>query len=490
MQSLLKIDFQEGDLPSLHPHDLMVYLRGISIGKTLYEGLTRIDEKGKAQLAGAQSVDVSPSGLTYTFKLRKNHWSDGTPVTAFQYEAAWKEALSPQSACPRPDLLYMVKNSAEVKKGALPLDALGIKAIDSQTLLVELGRPSPHFLELLAQPLTAPLQNPSDRSIKAFNGPFMLTEWKKNSLLRFKPNPHFWNKSKVSLAQIDVSIVQDPETAYALYEKKELDWIGVPLCPLSSEQVEHLKAKKELLSHPIARAFWVFLNTQHKNLSSPSIRRALSMAIDRDAITQNVFLGNNPLLKPIPHALLQASAKLKEDLTEAQREFEKGLQELGFKKENFPALTITYSHQANRKQLAEYLQNAWKQAFGIDVRLEPQEWNTLRTNLGTGQFEISGAFEAAFYHDPLEMLEKMSALGPSNFPQWVFPAYQQKIRAAEQEANFSERMQLLTEAEEILMEEMPLIPISSDKFLFAHKPGLRGYRFDSVGAIDFSYAKL
>lgn len=491
MQSLLKIDFQEGDLPSLHPHDVMVYLRGISIAKTLYEGLTRMDEQGKAVLAGAKSVDTSPDGLTYTFHLRKNQWSDGAFVTAFQYEAAWKEALSPQSACSRPDLLYIVKHARDIKKGLLPVTSLGIQALDSETLQVQLERPSPHFLELVAQPIAAPLQNPSERSLHAFNGPFMVSEWKKNSLLRLKPNPYFWNKKEVSLAQIDVSIIQDPETAYALYEKKELDWIGVPLCPLSSEQVLHLKVKNELLSHPIARAFWVFLNTQHKALSSPSIRKALSLAINREAITQNIFLGNQPLAKPIPPQLLpSSSAYLKEDHLAAKKEFEKGLDELHLTKENFPKLTISYSQQANRKQLAEYLQNAWTQVFDIHVELEPQEWNTLRTNLGSGQFEISGAFEAAFYHDPLEMLEKMSGLGPANFPQWVFPLYQEKVKFAGEEANLEERMKFLKQAEEILAEQMPFIPISTDKFLFAHKNGLRGYVFDSVGAIDFSYAKM
>ncbi len=177
MKDALKIDFQEGDLTSLHPHELIIYLRGISIGKTLFEGLTRMDEQGKAQLAGAQSVDISRNGLFYIFKLRENHWSDGTPVTAIQYESAWKEALSPVSFCKRAELLYMVKNAAEAKRGEVPLDAIGIKALDDQTLFIELARPSPHFLELLAQPICAPLKNPSEKTISHFNGPFLLDKW-------------------------------------------------------------------------------------------------------------------------------------------------------------------------------------------------------------------------------------------------------------------------------------------------------------------------
>lgn len=490
MNDSLKIDFQEGDLSSLHPHDLMIYLRGISIGKTLFEGLTRINSEGKPELAGAESVDISLNGLFYTFKLRENHWSDGDPVTAFQYETAWKEALSPVSFCPRPDLLYMVKNAVEVKKGEKPISELGIKALDNETLFIELARPSPHFLELLAQPICAPLQNPSERELKAFNGPFQVTSWERNAALKLKPNPYFWNKDKVRLQEIEVSMVQETETAYSLYEEKKLDWIGVPLCPLSCEQIEHLKKKSALLSHPIDRAFWVFLNTKHPSLSSPSVRKALSLAINREMITHNVFIGNHPLDKPIPKALLpiEAHYPLKEDLIEAKRLFEQGLKELGLTKETFGPLVITYSQQANRKQLAEYLQNAWVKALGIDVQLEPQEWNVLRTNLASGQFQVSGCFEASFYHDPLELLERMVCLSSSNFAQWVFPLYQQKIASASMELDVDQRMHLMAEAEDILIDQMPFIPISSDRFLFAHHPRLKGYAFDAVGAIDFSYA--
>lgn len=492
MKNSLKIDFQEGDLTTLHPHDLMIYLRGISIGKTLFEGLTRIDENGKAMMAGAKSVNVTPNGLKYTFKLRENHWSDGSPVTAKQYEMAFKEALSSDSPCPRPDLLFMIKNSKEVKKGEMSLKALGVRSQDDRTLTIELNRPSPHFLELLAQPLCAPLQNPRERELKAFNGPFMVTKWDRNDALILKPNPYFWNREKVQLPEIDVMMVQEPETAMALYEEEKLDWIGVPLCPLSTEQIDHLQKKNQIISRPIERAFWVFLNTKHESLSIAAIRKALSLAIDREAITHSVLIGGNPLDKAIPHSLLpiQSHELLREDLVEAKRQLEIGLKELGMKKEDFPPLVITYSQQANRKQLAEYLQAAWSSALDIEIKLEPQEWNVLRTNLGNGDFEISGAYEASFYHDPLEIMERMVTLNTSNFPQWTFPLYQEKIGEASMEVDISQRMNLLSEAENILLEEMPFIPISSDRFLFAHHPKLRGYTFDSVGAIDFSYASM
>lgn len=488
----LKLNFQEGDLPSLHPHALMVYLRGISVAKNLYECLTRIDSQGKPQLAGAESVSVSQDHLRYTFKLRDNHWSDGTPVTAFQYEEAWKEALSPTSSCSRADLLYMIKNGEQAKKGEAPLDSVGVKAIDEKTLIVDLAYPSPYFLELAAQPICAPLVNPKKKEPTEFNGPFLVNTWKHGDYLQLNKNPFYWDKHSIALNQIDIYMVQDTMTAFAMYEKGAIDWIGVPLVPLSKEILSSLEKSEHLQSHPIDRVFWVFLNTEHPSLSSPSIRQALSLAVDRSAITQHIFTGGDPLNKPLPSNLLpdDSSLILEKNIAKAKDKFEEGLKEMGLTREALAPLVITYSQQAGRKQLAEYLQQVWSKTFGINVQVEAQEWNVLRSNLEKGLFTISGCYEAAFYNDPLEILGKMLTVNPNNFSRWVNPEFKQKVLQAKQEGAQEKRRELLAEAERIVMEQMPFIPISSDVFKYAHHPALKGYVFDYVGACDFSHASL
>lgn len=140
----LKLNSSE-ELPSLHPHQLVYPIRGRCVAKVLFECLTRINDQGKAELSGAKSVNISPDQLRYTFVLRANKWSDGTPVTAFHYENAWKEALSPTSTAMRADLLYMIKNAEAVKRGDLPLEAVGIKATDAETLIVDLASPFQNF---------------------------------------------------------------------------------------------------------------------------------------------------------------------------------------------------------------------------------------------------------------------------------------------------------------------------------------------------------
>jgi len=488
----LRLNFQEGDLPSLHPHSLMIYLRGLCIAKNLFECLTRIDENGKAQLAGAKSVDVSSDQLHYTFVLRDNKWSDGTLVTAYQYEQAWKDVLSPNSTSSRADLLYILKNAIEVKKGEIPLEELGVKALDDKTLSVELAYPSPYFLELVAQPICAPLVDLSKKEPLVFNGPFFVDSWKRNDKLRLKANPHFWDKEHISLKQIDIFMVQDVMSAFSLYEKNEIDWMGAPLCLLSNELSDQFKKNHSLKSQPIDRAFWIFLNTTHPCLSSPTIRQALSLAIDRSMITTHILINGHPLNKPLAFGLLPIPVQdgLKENLSEARLKFEQGLKELSLTKKTFPPLVISFSQQANRKQIAEYLQEVWSSAFGIQVQVQAEEWNVLRSNLEKGLFEISGCFEAAFYNDPLEIFEKFASINPSNFSKWVYPAFVEKVSLAKRESNPKKRMELLAEAEQILIEQLPVIPICSDVLHFTHPPGLEGYIFDYVGAVDFSRASF
>lgn len=492
IMTVLKINFQEGDLPSLHPHEFAIHLRGISIGKCLFEGLTRIGEDGTVQLAGAKSITPSIDGLSYTIALRDNWWSNGTLVTASHYANAWKAALLPASPCTRADLLYPLKNGEESKKGLLSIDEVGVKVLDDKTLLVELAYPCPYFLELLSTTVFYPLLDPENRGVSAFNGPFALDMWEREECLRLKPNPYYWNKKNVSIRQIEVSMMRDMSAVFNSYEGGVLDWIGVPLCNLTAEQIDYFKKTDSLKSHPVDRVFWVFLNTDHPALSSRLIRQALSLAIDRNKITQHILTGGKPLSKPFPSTLLSSasSAKIDENLFRAKELFEQGLQDLGFTRQTLPPISISFAQQASRKQFAEYLHQAWVDAFGIDVRLDAQEWNVLRANLDQGRFHAAGCMEAAFYKDPLEVLERFVSRKPGNFSQWVNPEFSQKVLLAKQECDASSRTALMAEAEEILIDQMPFIPICSDRLLFSHHPGLKGYVFDYVGAIDFSYATL
>jgi oligopeptide transport system substrate-binding protein len=222
----LHINFKEGDVSSLHPHELPSTRRGLSIAKVLFEGLTRIDAKGKIQLAGARRVEISPNGLHYLFHLGDNRWSNGMNVTASQYEAAWKKALASDCNCPHKELLYLLENGAAIQEGRLPLDRIGVKALGEKTLFVTLDAPCPDLLMHLSQPIFFPLFHCERKMQTEFNGPFLVAIWDKDERLCLKANPYFWNREKVSLQQIDVFMIQNPAEILALYEQQTLDWIG------------------------------------------------------------------------------------------------------------------------------------------------------------------------------------------------------------------------------------------------------------------------
>jgi oligopeptide transport system substrate-binding protein len=380
----------------------------------------------------------------------------------------------------------VLKNAKEAKEGELTFEGVGVKAIDNETLVIELANPSPHFLELVAQCTYAPLIDAQEKEPRQFNGPFLIKEWRRGDYLQLAPNPYYWDHEHISLKQIDILMVQNVMTAFSLFEKNEVDWTGYPLGVLPAELVNHLQVQNILISQPVARAYWMFLNTEKTHLSSPSIRRALSLALNRSIIATHVMVDGRPLSKPIPSMLLPSSAiPLKEDLLEAQAEFEQGLKELGLTKETFPSLTINYSQQANRKSFAEHIQEIWTKAFGIKIQLEAKDWNMFRSDLEKGLYEIGASYNAMICTDPLEPLERFTKITPSNFSKWVNPQYQEKISLAKKEKDVKLRMEYLADCEQILMDQMPFIPICSEVLLFAHHPDLKGYVIDGVGNIDF-----
>lgn len=487
--SYLRLNFQQGEVPSCHPFLSAGHMRGRTLGKLLFEGLTRIDSTGEPALAGAKEVQISSDKTRYTFLLRDNHWSDGSEVTADHYVSAWRHALTPGSNCPRADFFYLIKNGQKAKKGEISIENIGVQALDSKTLMVELENPSSHFLSLLAQPLFAPLKQPEEDP-KIFNGPFKIGNWIKGVSIQLEANSCFWNCRHVPLNGITIDYVEDQMTATYMYEKGQIDWIGEPLSALTKESTLELVRKNQALFQPVDRFFWIYLNTHQSVLKSQKIRKALSLSIERKQIVDHVCVGGEPILTPVPAAMISYSRfqTQREDLELAKRLFSEGLQELDLIEA--PCIVLSYIADASRKQIAEYLKERWEDALGLTIKLQGCEWNVLNNNLERGNFEIGGCMASAFYGDPLEFLDRFETLGNGNFPQWESDAFKEKLSLIRQEVNEQKRMDLLAEAEKILVDEMPIIPVYHCVHAYAHNPALKGYVLDGGGCVDFAYSRL
>lgn len=486
---VLRINFQDGDLPSLHPH-VGIDFRIRSLQSALFECLTRVNPEGIPEPAAAERITISPCGKIYTFFMRPSQWSNGEKLTAFHFENAWKQALTPGSLCLRPDLFYPIKNALKVKKGEMPLDDVGIRSLDENTLQIELENPAPYFLDLVANPMFSPLCEDKEEPT-SFNGLFLISSWKKEERITLIPNPSYWDVDHVQLKQIDISIVKDSNTALALFEKGELDWIGSPFSSIPFEAIPSYVSKGLMQSKEVARVFWLYCNTNEGPLQSANIRKALAFAINRQEITEHVLQGQLPTPSPLPNSLNlldSALLPLQGSVEIAKGFFEEGLKELGLTKESFPPLVLSHSHISGQKQLAEAIQSDWSKILGIPVEIKGSEWNVFFSDLGKGNFQIGGCLKSAFFKDSLYHLELLKdKTHVYNVSRWEDPHYQQLLSDAVKTVEGGLRRELLKKAEAILMEQMPVIPIYSEQYQYILHPSVQGVFVHELGHVDFKW---
>lgn len=491
-EKVLRINFQDGALPSIHPH-LGIDYRIRSLQSALFEGLTRMDEKGVPQPSLAEKITISDDKTKYTFYLRSSKWSNGEPVTAFQFEKAWKMAIAKTSSCVRPDLFYIIKNAKKVKKGEISVDEAGINAINTNTLEVILEHPAPYFLELISNSIFAPFSNSCEPTI--FNGPFIVDKWKKDEYIFLKKNPFYWAANTVSLEKIEILFITDAHTALQLFEKKELDWIGDPFSPLPLEMLSALENKENLKTKEVARIYWLYCNTQVFPFNNPAIRKALSLSINRNEIIEHILLSQIAASTPLPNNLTLLKRDYQHlcsfDPMQARFLLNDELKELGITIDNFPPIVLSYSHISGQKQLAEALQSDWQKNLGIKVSLSGAEWNLFFDDLSKGKFQIGGCIKSALFRDPIYHLELLEDKSHSyNVSRWEDSAYQDLLKQARLSIDAIQREYLLRKAETILYEQAPVIPVYSEVYTFLTQPFVKGIVIQDLGHVDFRWIEI
>jgi len=475
---ILHLIFQEGRPISLNPYHSSGDMRSRVLSKLLFEGLMRLDKEGKPQLAGALQHHCSHEGILHTFKLRPQRFSNGESVTAIDYVTSWQAALSDHVS--HPELLFVIKNGQKFREKKCHSKKLGVRAIDAETLEVELEWPDPYFLDKLTQPSFFPLFG-SMQEPKWFNGPYLVREQNRDKLL-LERNPYFWDTKRSFFEQIDIRWQEDAAAICALFQKGKVDWIGDPLIPVSSQFADFpsYDANNPLLAmmekREVHRRFFLCFNTKHPVLKSQLVRKALSLCIDRSLICNSLFPHCRPLFPFTPSE------------EEACFLFEKGLKELGLTRDTFPSLTFIYSHQSGRELLALILQAAWQKTLNIKVHIEKTTWNLFRNKLDKRSFEISGTIQDTLDHDPIAFLDRLEGANSWNFSQWQHPHYRMLITSAKKEREEKKQSELIALAKNIVAEEVPSFPLFDYTHLYAHNPSLNGYLLDRTGCVDFSQA--
>ena len=254
-----------------------------SILRNVFEGLTVVSPEGEVQPGAAESWEVSDDGLVYTFKLREgNKWSNGDPVTAQDFEFAWKRVLNPETASQYASIMFPIKGAEAYNSGEGKVEDVGIKAVDESTLEVTLVAPTAYFLELPAfysfmpvnQKVVEGDENWAMEAGEAYviNGAFKLETWNHNSDYVLTKNDQYWDKDNVKLDQVNVKIIESEATANAEFQAGSIDYLGSPYSPVSLDNIDQYRADGILQSVPYAAIYWYKLNTTDEVLSNVNIR--------------------------------------------------------------------------------------------------------------------------------------------------------------------------------------------------------------------------
>ena len=469
------------------------------IKKLLFEGLMSKDEKGVPNFALAKKVGISLDQKIYTFHLRESNWSDGEKVTAHDFEYSWKRALNPKSKymtqCPY--YFYSIKNAKKCLFNEKSIDEVGVKALDNQTLIVELEHPDPYFLDLVANCLYYPIpkhivEKDPEWATKldlVSNGPFILEEWKHNYSINLKRNPHYWNQKNIYLEKIYVLVIPSDFTALQMFEKGNIDWFGEPLYRVSSDFYRSFKEKNLIHEEEGNAIYWVFLNADKYPLTNKKLRKALSYAIDRDSIVRNVFYGfGSPARGVLSPPLRVTNKKYFEDNVQAaQKLFEEALDELDITKDSFPVLEFSCVADVEiHNRISQALQDQWRKNLGIQISIKKTEWHTFYNAVSQGNYDMGFMSWRIDIPNPVYLLNSFknkNDVGNKSF--WENAEFQKTVDEIENALGDIERIRSTSKAESILMDEMPVIPLIFLKQVYIKNPDLKGEKITAFPPIDF-----
>lgn len=463
--------------------------------KLLTEGLMRENREGAIEYGIASSVEVSSDLKTYLFKLRQAQWSDGSWVTAYDFEYAWKTILSPNFETPFAYLFYPIKNAQRAKKGEVPPDVVGIQAVNEQILKVELHSPTPYFLELTAHTIYSPVHRLVDQlhpnwsseagSRYVCNGAFQLT---KNSLhegYELTKNLLYWDVDHIQLDQITI-LALNRYQALTMFQNDHTHWVGAPL--FTGDAEFNYGEQDEPVEFLNKSVYWYVFNVSKPPFHHKKIRQALSLAIDRRQLA--FMLNTKPAITPLPNgqSFFEHSSFTDFDPKIAQLLFNEALEEMGMTKEIFPMVTLVHLLGSTRSKLAAMIKQSWETVLQIRCTIKALEWQDLFQRLTRGDYQVGCISWQTWASDPMYTLNAFrDSKEPINFSKWEHERYQRLLDLAEQEVDLKKREQYYLKAEKILLEEMPVAPILESPSKAFKKKSLK-VKISASSFINFKWA--
>ena len=483
----------------------------------MFEGLAKYvnDGNGNAQIVAGQAeswekVANDDGTVTYTFKMRPDaKWSDGQKVTAGDFEYSWKRLANPQTAADYTYMIDMVKGYQEIQDGADP-DTLAVKAIDDDTLEITLSYDCPYFEDILAFPATLPVRQDVvegneewtyDPSTYITNGAYKLAEWSHNAYILTEKNPEYYDYANLGPDTIKYTLLDDANAILAAYKSGELQFIE----QVPTDEVPNYLASGELQISDYIGTYYVCFNTEDEVFSNPLVRKAFSLAIDRNYIVEQVTqTGEVPASGFVPAGIYDAEGAGHDDFRtvggdyysvaaedyEANCEEAKALlAEAGYPNgEGFPTVEYLYNTNDSHKAIGEALQNMWQSVLGVNVTLNNQDWNVFLQTRKDGNYQIARNGWIADYNDPCTFLDMWYTGSGNNDAQYSRPEYDAAIDAAKATSVPSERMTAFHQAEDMLIgEDSVLAPIYFYVNKYMLDDSIDGMYYTPLGYYFFAY---
>ncbi|MTI70143.1 MAG: peptide ABC transporter substrate-binding protein [Firmicutes bacterium] len=476
------------------------------------EGIIRLTKDGKVKQGTgmAKTWDVSEDGTKYTFHLRDAKWHDGEPVTAQDFEYSWLRALDPETASTYAFLGYDIKNAQAFNTGEIEDPSkVGITAKDDKTLVVELEAANPVFLSKLQNSTFLPSRKDlvekwgtkygSEAEYLPSCGPFKVTEWEHEQTLVMEKNENYWDAENVTLERVEGVMITDSNTVMNLYETDQLDFIQVP-----NQYLDKYKEKATIA--PEAACFYYTFNLDNVYFENLKIRKAFTMAVDREKIVSLRYKGTRPpafgfvppgMPGPGDKTFREANGPQFKDLgtegmkEEANKLLDEGLKEIGKTREDMAkdVKFLTFDGD-NNLQLAQIWQQSWNEALGVNIEIEQSTFKIKVDRENKGDFAFSFSGWIGDYNDPMTFMDMWITGGSQNTTNWSNEEYDKLIKKA-QTTSGEERMQAMLDAEEILLEEAPIAPFFYDAVVLAERDYVEGViRLPLQVTNGLKYAKI
>ncbi|MCU5086978.1 peptide ABC transporter substrate-binding protein [Bacillus thuringiensis serovar pirenaica] len=474
----------------------------MNVMRNVFEGLYTLGEDNKFIPGVAQSYDVSEDKKTYTFHLRESKWSNGTPVTAADFVFSWKRAVNPDTAAEYAFLFFDIKNAKRINSKELPVNQLGVKAIDDKTLEVQLEQPIPYFIDLTTFATFLPInekyfesqgkQYGLEANQLVYNGAFTLDNWKHEQGFQLKKNSNYWDAKTVKLDEINFDIVKDKSTEINLYESGQLDRVG-----LTGEFVDKYRNSPDFKERPEVTMQFLRMNQKNEVLKNKHVRLAISQAMNKKAFVDTVLNnGSLPADGFIPADFAKGSDGkdfrkengnlVKDDINEAKDNWKKARKEL--QKEQI-TLELLTSDNAIAKKNAEYLKGELeKNLEGLTVHVKPQPRKQQIQLLLNSDYDLGVDVWAPDIPDPITFLDLFTTDSSYNFDKYSNHAYDELLHQVKTDLADDEtaRWEAMKRAEKMLLEDGAVAPFYQPGRSYLQRSNVKGIVTNDFGG-EFNY---